>query len=187
MAVTVTSICNMALRQLGAKRISVITDENEHARVLNDVYEDVRNEVLESHPWNFASIRVALVVRDDTPAFDYEYFFQLPANCLRVIRLNDTDVEFKVEEDRLLINESSAKILYIKKVTDTSLYTATFTTALATRLAAEVAYAVTGDARITELKGKEYLVKLAVAKAADAQGGGTTEKIEDNSWIDGRG
>ena len=187
MAVTVTSICNMALRQIGEKRISDISDLTDPARILTDVYEPVRNEVLESHPWNFSIIRVALVVLAGTPAFGYTYQFQLPADCLRVIRMSETDIEFKIEQDRLLTNESSAKILYIKLVTDTSLYSATFVATLATRLAAEIAYPITNDQTLAVNKYKEYLEMLRVAKGVDAQGGGTTEKIEENTWLTSRG
>lgn len=179
------SICNMALRQLGAARISAIDEDVEPARILNDVYDDIRNEVLRTHPWNFASIRVALVVTADTPAFDYTYSFQLPADCLRVIRMSDTDIEFKIEEDRLLTNESTAKILYVKKTTDVSLYDAGFITALATRLAAEIAYPITNSEVLAQNKYKEYLEKLKLAKTMDAQEG-SVEPIDDSSWDDDR-
>jgi hypothetical protein len=56
-------IDNKALRILGAPAItdSDLTNEsNESARILNDVYDSIRDEVLKEHPWNFAIKRATL-------------------------------------------------------------------------------------------------------------------------------
>jgi hypothetical protein len=53
-------IYNMALRLLGGKKLTATTDDVEDARILNDVYEMVRDEVLAAHPWNFAIKRASL-------------------------------------------------------------------------------------------------------------------------------
>lgn len=56
-------ICNKALRLIGAQRISssdLTNDSNEAARILNDIYDTILEEVITSHPWNFAIKRATL-------------------------------------------------------------------------------------------------------------------------------
>lgn len=60
---TSLQIKNMALRLLGVARIAqtdLDNETNEHSRILNDIYELVRDEVLAVHPWNFAIKRAEL-------------------------------------------------------------------------------------------------------------------------------
>lgn len=60
---TKLQICNKALRLLGLQAITqthLDNDSNEQARILNDIYTSVRDEVLKVHPWNFAIKRAEL-------------------------------------------------------------------------------------------------------------------------------
>lgn len=60
---TKLSICNKALRLLGVAKITqsnLDNNSNEQARILNDIYDSVLDEVLSSHPWNFAIKRATL-------------------------------------------------------------------------------------------------------------------------------
>jgi len=182
---TQTSICNLALRAVGAARITSINDSVESARVLNDVYTLIREEVLSAHPWNFALRRASLTQLDETPEFDYDYAYQLPTGCLRVIKMSVDNAEFKIEEDKLLTDETSAKILYITNVTSSADFSPAFVSAFAARLAAEIAYPLTNSQTLADSKYSEYLKKLKTAKSIDGQEG-SKEPIEDISWIDDR-
>lgn len=182
---TKIQICNQALRLLGVARITALTDSNEQARVLTDVYDAIRDEVLSAHPWNFAIKRDALVELADAPEFDWEHAFQLPTDCLRVIKMED-DTKFVREADQLLTDEATAKIQYIARITDTSLYTPAFVTTLAARLATEIAYPLTNSATASTEMYKLYLEKLRTAKGIDAQEG-TPQKEESLSWEESRG
>ena len=188
MAVTQTSIYNRTLRLLGAARITSTADDNEQTRVLNDIYEDIRDEVLRAHPWNFAIKRAELAVLAATPEFEYDYQFQLPADCLRVIRTNESNTEsadFKIEGDALLSNESAVKIKYIYQVKDTSLFDSLFVSALVARLASESAYAIVQSQSLSDSLYKTYIEKIKLAKSCDGQEG-SLEKIEESSWLDSR-
>ena len=182
---TKVSICNLALRSVGAQRITALTDANEAARVLNDIYDLIRDEVLTAHPWNFASKRASLVAEDDAPEFDYDTAYALPTDCLRVIRMEETDADFKIEAGLLLTDESTANILYIAKITDESKFSPFFVTTLAVRLASEIAYPLTNDQNLAVKKYEEYERKIKMAKSIDGQEG-SVETIEDSSWIDDR-
>ena len=61
MAITDVSICNMALISLGQSTITALSDENENARRCNAIYEQVRNDLMVKHPWNFCMKRATLV------------------------------------------------------------------------------------------------------------------------------
>jgi len=183
---TKIAICNLALRSLGADRIMAIDEDNETARILNDVYDLLLDEVLRAHPWNFAQKRTSLARLDKTPAFDYDYAYQLPSDCLRVVRMSDKTAKFKIENNELLTNKGEAKILYIARITDPNLYDSAFITAFATRLASEISYPITNSQSLGGQKYSEYLEKLKLAKSLDAQEG-TLEKVDEDSWIEERG
>lgn len=180
---TKVGICNLSLRLLGAQRIDAIADPNERARVLNDVYAEIRDEVLKSHPWNFAIKRDDLTeITATSPEFQWDTWFTLPTDCLRVIRMED-NAKFVVEGGVLLTNESTAEIKYIAQITDETSFSAEFVTCFAARLAAEVCYAITNSKTLTTEKWDEYLAKLTQAKSIDAQEG-TADKEDDSDWID---
>lgn len=186
MSATSVNIVNIALRSLGVKRITLLSDSVESARVMTDLYEYIRDEMVAIHPWNFAITYSAALAQDATdPAFDYDYSYTLPADCLRVIELEDAEDEFKVVAGSLYTDTEDPKIKYIKQVTTTASFSKAFVTAFAARLAAEACYALTNSRTLEEQKLKKYAEILRQAKVVDAQEG-TLEKIEESSWIDDR-
>ena len=51
-----TAICNLALRKLGQKKITSITDTGDNIAVMcNDVYDSLRKKLLRKHAWPFAN------------------------------------------------------------------------------------------------------------------------------------
>lgn len=186
MAATSTNIVNLALHSLGVARITALSDNNEQARVMNDIYELIRDEMIEIHPWNFSiKYSSALTQNDTDPNFDYDYSYALPADCLKVIELEDAEDKFKIVGGNLYTDTEDPKIKYISLVTTTGNFSKSFVTAFASRLAAEACYKLTQSRTMTQDKWKEYKEKLAQAKSSDAQEG-TTTKQEDCSWIDDR-
>lgn len=60
---TELQIDNLALRLIGVARVTsanLSAEDNEQARILNDVYDIILDEVLAAHPWNFAIARATL-------------------------------------------------------------------------------------------------------------------------------
>lgn len=183
---TSTQIINIALRSIGVKRITSLSDDVEAARVMTDLYTYIRDEMMSIHPWNFAiEYSDTLAENSDTPDFDYDYSYALPSDCLRVIELEYAEDEFKVVGGSLFTDTEDPKIKYIKQVTTTSEFSNSFVTAFAARLAAESCYTLTTSRTLSENKWKEYKEKLSQAKVTDAQEGFFT-KIEISSWIDDR-
>lgn len=183
---TQVQIYNIALRSIGAAQLTATTDDVESARILNDIYEHIRDEVLAAHPWNFAIIYSASLTIDTAaePEFGYDYAYDLPSDCLRVIKMS-VDEPFKKVGQHLYTDESEVYIEYISQVSTTTLFSPLFVTTLAARLAAEVAYPLSNSTDLAGAKYNEYLNKLKLARSVDAQEG-TFEKDEETSWIDDR-
>ena len=90
-------ICNSALRKLGVERINSLTEDNSRAKVCNDRYDILRDEMLRSHPWKFAIKRTTAAAILAVPLFDWEKQYQLPSDCLRVLRVNDDYTKWSLE------------------------------------------------------------------------------------------
>lgn len=186
-----TEICNLALMRLGTGPIESLDDTSKEARALKNCFELARDIVLRGHPWNFAGKRAALARLSAVPAFGYAYAFQLPVDQLRVLGLVDESgkidptLDYQIEGNLLLTNQTSASIRYIEKVTDPGRWDALFCSALSARLASEVAYHLTGSAAMKKQMMNEYLVELGQARSIDAQEN-PPEVYETNPWMDER-
>lgn len=175
---TEVSICSNALRRLGDDPITSLTDDTERARLCNAFYEDSRDLVLRSHPWNFAITRASLAQLSDTPAYGYNYMYALPTDpyCLRVLEMEYADYIFKIENDAtngrvLVTDESTAKILYIARITNPTLFDSMFVETLTSKLAADLAYPITGSVQLQGQMEKMYRDKLSEARSVDGMEG----------------
>lgn len=183
---TDVGICNSALAKIGAERISSLSETTKRAIFCNEQYEKLRDEVLEAHPWNFALLRASLT-SSGTPTWGYDYTYPLPTNCLRVVKAEYDDIEWKVEGRDILTDEGSPfNILYISQVTDPSYFTPLFAEALACRLAADLAYAIAQSNTLQTTMMDAYNKVLRQARSADAQGGGSADVIGASDWVDSR-
>lgn len=185
---TEVDICNIALHRIGAERITSLADTTKRAKICNDLYSFERDLLLREHPWNFATARVALAKTANTPLFGFTGEFQLPADYIRVI---DTefgdyeDFEFRIEADKLLCDESSIKIEYIFKATDTSKFDAKFIETLALRIASRLAYSMVNSATLQDRIYNEADIALRNARLYDAQEG-SARKFLKSDWTNVR-
>lgn len=178
-------ICNRALNEIGEDQIMDLSENSKAGRVCKLVYADTRNEVLRAHPWNFAIKRVGLARLTTTPAFEFAFEFQLPADCLRVLSTNDELTPFRIEGRKLLTNNASVKIEYISRVEDTSQFDSIFVEMLSTRLAAQLAYNLSDNNSLTQLLEQKYRDRLRQAKSMDGQEG-TPRSVEADQWLNSR-
>lgn len=185
MAITEISVCNSALIKLGAARISSFSDDSQEARLCNEQYEKIRDAALKSHLWNFAIRRVVLNKLTTTPAFGFSNEFQLPVDCLKVIHMEDRDVPFKIEGRKLLTDNAESKILYISKITDTSLWDVEFAEYLAHKIAAELAYPLVQSVSLATQMNRLADLVLKDVRSSDAQEGTPDDLISD-VWLDSR-
>ena len=104
---SVVEICNSALNMLGGNNIIALTEDSKNARLLNQRYESVRDQVFRSHTWNCLIKRVELAQDTATPTHEYSKQYTLPSDCLRVLKVGghhngsssdlDAGQKFKIE------------------------------------------------------------------------------------------
>lgn len=187
MARSQISICNFALVKLGAQTIISLLDDTKNAKLCNQYYEQVVDEVLRSHPWNSAIHRAGLARLADPPAFGFSYQYALPTSpyCLRVLRMENWDSQFWVEGRVLLTDEETCNIIYIKRIIDPNEFDPLLVEAIATRLAMELSYPITQSNTMKEQMAREFQEIIREARSIDAQEG-TPETLETNTWLNAR-
>lgn len=186
MAITDVAICNSALAKVGVERILSLNDNSVPARICKEQYEKVRDELLYSHPWNFAMGRAALAPLVTPPVFEWSYQFALPADALRVV---DTDLpkpaKWHVEGRLLMCDSAAVSIKFIRKVTDASQFTPGFAEVLATKLAADISYSLVQSVQLKATLVEEYERKLRTARSFDAQES-MGDRVYADSWLNAR-
>ena len=188
-----TKIANLALLKVGAKPpiTSLQTDTSDNAILCRQFFGPVRDALLRSHPWNCAEHRRIITPLAEAPAFGYDNQYQLPVNpwCLRVLQVNEDDDQsgkWKVAGRRLLYNESTAKLIYTKRITDTNEFDPLLIDAFTLKLALKLAMPITQSERIVknlveELEG----ISLPEARSIDGQES-SVQQIEADTWINSR-
>lgn len=161
-------ICNSALRKLGVERINSLVEDNSRAKVCNDRYEIIKDEMLRSHPWKFAIKRDTLAILPTSPLFDWTSQFQLPSDCLRILKVNSEYTKWSQEGNKILTNENTCNIKYIARV-DESLFDSSFIEVLAFRLAVDMCYSITQSSSREQVLQAQYAVFLADARSFSAQ------------------
>jgi hypothetical protein len=171
-------ICNSALTKLGGRRITSLTQEVKEAKLCGERYPFLRDELLQRHMWNFAISRIQLAKLSTTPAFGFDNEFQLPSDCLKVIDIDSPDYDFVIEGRVLRTNLDEVRIKYIKKITNTALFSPVFVEALSLRLAWDLSYSLIQSGTQTDFWRQSFEQYMREARSLDAQEG-TPEKVID--------
>lgn len=166
------SICNQAIGWLGGNRITALTDGTTEANLCSDNYAPLRDAVLEAADWSFAIKRIDLAAEVDTPAFGFSKQFQIPSDCLRVLSVSlgwddNRRYNWKREGQFILINADLIYIRYVARIENTEEFSSLFTTALAQRIAADLAITLTEDRKKQEVHWALYESKLDEAATVD--------------------
>lgn len=121
------AVYNGALAALGEPPI---TQENAPGAAplrLRSLYASVVRSLFEQHPWNFAQTATALAPNAPanpdpdypTQPIGWDYAFNKPANCWRILRVNrtgrleDPSIPFDDAGGQLLANEAEPYLLYV--------------------------------------------------------------------------
>jgi hypothetical protein len=165
------SICNRAFTLLSVDRITALNDTSEQARKINAIFDDTRDAMLEEHNWNFAIKERTLSLLSETPVMDaWSLVYQLPSDCIRVIRL-EGDYAYAIYGRKLYTNSDDPRIEYLSKETDPTKFSKGFVKALASRLAADLAFGMTQNATMAQQMDAVAVRDLKEAKWSDSQEG----------------
>jgi hypothetical protein len=174
MSASETTICNLALGKIGARKIIALDEESNEARVCRLHYAETRDEVLRHHRWNFAIRRVELSALATPPVFGWGFSFELPTDCLRVFEVNGWDVArrqsvWEVEGRTLVMNVETAQIRYLSRVEDANLFDSIFLEALSIKLASKIAVPINGSSQMAgDLIGQYEKITGGRARRTDA-------------------
>ena len=175
---TQVQLCNVALAHLGEAPIASLADSTVAGRACALHYDPTRTEVIRSHRWNFATQRAALVESLPAPAFGWAHAFDLPANCLRALEINDNEIgdviseTWAIEGRHLLTNADSVNLVYIKDIGDVALTDPLFAAAFGLKLAAVLSETIRGSTGKTAELLQLYDARTApLARRIDANEG----------------
>lgn len=193
---SVIQVANRALTKLGSARITSLSDDVKAARSISSCFEDLRDDELRAHRWQFAMKRTTLAALSDAPAFGYNYQYALPSDFLRIDMVDDRfpaaimdnyiDAEYLewTLEGNVILTDIGAplKLRYVAQITDPTQWDENFREALASRVAMEIAEDLTQSESKKASAAKDY--DRAIRQAI------RINSIErpavmppDNSWI----
>lgn len=180
-----TELANLALAEIGAKRITNLdTDTSAEAVTCRQHFAHVRNTLLRSHPWSFAKKTLALSQSATAPVASAEWdaAWALPGDMVRLIRVVGPSADLPL--DRFEIagqflhtrGQSTITIVYVTHSSPVNEWDDLFVDALRFKLASEIAGTLTGNPQA----GNDALTKyknMALPDAArvDAQGDASGE------------
>lgn len=173
------SICNDALNLLGEDLITSLEDNNKAARLCNQFYASTRDALTRRHLWNFAMKRVELAEDTSSPIFGFSNQYELPADFLRLVRLEDTSIPYKIEGNKILISDTSLKIVYLRRIKDPNEFDELFREALSANLAWKMARPLTDSASTVEEARANFDDAMKEARTMDAM-----ENFPDNIEAD---
>ena len=184
------------MRLLKANRITSLTDGSNNANAANDVFAEVRDDMLRAHNWNFAQKWVKLAKLAATPTFEFDNAFALPADWIRTVSVHDNDAgasaaplyrEGEIGSQGVILSSADEMWMrYIYRVTDANRMAADFRAAFAHALALAIPGVSNISAAREERLEKSAEKRLRRAKHADAVGS-TPERRPVGSWVTSRG
>jgi hypothetical protein len=184
MAISNTSICNMALDKLGATHIiDLDTDKSPQAIKCRTHFEQTRDALIESHTWRFSSGRKKLSRDTVDPDFEYDNQFILPEDYMvqKTVWGGDgprrTNFSYSLEGDRLLTNEDEIHLRYIKRVTDPTKFDPLFIEVFILKLALKLVALAGANPKMTQTLAGELARVMPSVRARSRQ---ETENIGRN-------
>lgn len=170
-----TDIANAALSRIGQKAVSDIDyGPDLTAGAVRLVFEQTVRTMGRQHPFKCLLRRQALVQNTVAPAFGWSYAYDLPPELLRLKTLNDLDAWnlenfYTIEDNTLLCDVDSAKIVYTAYTADSTKYDPLFVEALIVLLAAKLATRIRQDEQLGLALMQEYRqIALPDAVVVDA-------------------
>ena len=120
------------------------------------------------------------------PIFGYGARYLLPADYIRVATIGDEDnpeTDYKIEDGYILTSVSSPlNLRYIFDQGEITKYSPKFIQTFARKLAANMAYDMTGSRTFSDSMELKYLEYLSVGSTVDGQESPPTHKLRKSKW-----
>lgn len=188
MALNDIGLCARALVQVGARPITSFSDGTTESEIAGLLYAPLRDAVLSSYAWSFATGQVTLTRLSTLPVADYAYAYQLPADFLRGlsagINTRGRGLHYRITNGQLHCNAESVMLTYLYRP-DEETFPPYFDRLLVARLAAEFCLPLTENTSraqmLTQLADQEF----ARTRQIDAQQD-SPNRLENFTLIDAR-
>lgn len=182
-------ICNLALGRIGVEEINRMDESSQAARICTRYFDFTRQNVLRRFPWTFATKRVQLAQLNETTP-DYRYVYQYPADALAVrLMYNDSfiglpkDNYFRIMSGtggrKIYSNIADAHIEYTADIKDSEVFDSQFVEAFSWKLAAEMAFVLTGNMNLATNAIQAYNAYFTEAAGEDAAEDNQEEAVQD--------
>ena len=194
MANNEVQIANVALLSLGQGMITSMTQDDDSARRVNAIFDQVVEE-LEARDWFFNRAPVRRISADGTdPSYGrYDYRFAIPSECIFIRGICDQYSEHVRYEyvrigQYIHCNQSPIYLLYNERVKrsngepDISKMPLWFHRLISARLAYILAPNVTENQRIRQKAELAWLAELVTAKECNGEDGYVEGEEGNNSW-----
>jgi hypothetical protein len=188
MALSSIELCSSALVKLGAESISSFDDGSAEARVASRLYPLLRDALLSTHPWSFATRQTELARLTDAPTTTFEYAYHLPNDFLKALSAGNggrgRGLVYQLVNRQLHTDAESVVLTYVFRPSEGD-FPAYFNAALVARLAAEFCLPLTENSSRAERLSRLAEAELKVAKLVDSQQD-TPPRVEDFTLIRAR-
>lgn len=188
-------VINVALRRVGTARINSLTDDSPEAAQAGDLYDNVVDQLLRQHAWNFATKREKLARVSEVPSFEFDYAYAVPADWIRTVSVHPDDrgvghLQYREEwQDNQRVILASCEDLYLRyiaRITDPNLWPADFRDAVSFIMARDMAISIASSNTLLNNLDALARRKVAAARSADAMGS-SPERRPRGSWVTRRG
>ena len=191
MAFAVVDIANIALMMLGEEAIGSMDESSPRAATCANFYDHTVEEVLRLHDWNCARCRAELAQLVERPAMGWDYFYQLPVDCLAIREAQDSGGKggypWEREANRIATDMAEDFIVYTRDLTVPALFDSTLRAAIAARLAWYMAYKLTQSRALQREALSQFGMIMASAVGADAAEGLKDTSMDgvaaEKSWV----
>ncbi len=189
MALSALALCSRALLKIGAQPIASLDEGTAEAEVAANIYPGVRDAMLSSHPWSFATGQATLPLLAGVPVADHAFAYQLPTGFLRALSAGSggrgRGIQYRLHEDRLHSDAAPVVLTHIFRPEEGT-FPPFFASALVARLAAEFCIPLTESSARAELLFRLADDEMRRARQADSQQA-TPRAIENFPLIAVRG
>lgn len=189
------SIYSGALRALGERRLSSLTEDRASRRELDDAYDDVVANCLESGYWNFAMRTVELEASPDlAPEFGFTYTYEKPTDWVRTYRMSANERfappldEYHDEAGYWFADVEPLYLRYVSndvEFLDPAAWPRSFVTFVELSLAKAICLNITGSGSTKEEIARDLKKAKADAVAKDAMNQ-SVEYPPTGTWVSSR-
>ncbi|MCX8516001.1 MAG: hypothetical protein ORN57_03300 [Alphaproteobacteria bacterium] len=172
---TMLNFCNSALLQLGGDGITSLSDDKLEAKLANQLYPLVRDNIMTAHPWRFLlkeKITLPLATSRNSDwqnLYPNHQQYQLPDNLLLLLSpTGGAQNDYMIAGNLLLSRQSGVTIRALLR-TDETTFPPFFAKLLVDSLMAELALPITEDISRADFLQRRAAQQLSEAKKQDSK------------------